>query len=145
MDRLLSGSGRSRGAETAQKMRVLSELPVIGSHVFFSHPVFSMEWFQLRVFEGDFSGWKNNLNVESFMAMSNPLLIHIDNGVLEETIKKGKCTCEYKLNNQRFIYDITMDKPRYDWYATRMGQLNGLGNELTIVTQPVFRAKNVSK
>jgi hypothetical protein len=143
IDRLLSGSGRSRGAETAQKMRELSELPVIGSHVLFSHPVFSKEWFQLRLFEGyesNAAGWENNLDVDDFMAMSHPQPILIPNSILEETVRRGQLQYEYKRN----IYEIKVDKPRYDWYATRMGEPKGFGNELTIVTQPVFRVKNVS-
>ena len=137
IDRLLSGSGRSRGAETAQRMRELSKIPVIGNSLFFGHPIFSLEWFQIRVFEEDQEkarSWKDNLNVDEFIQMSNLKLKYAPEEILEKVRRNGETTYDN--------YKITMGKPRFEWYATRMGQLNGpeYSNELTIATQPVFRA-----
>lgn len=149
MDKLLSGSGRSQGAETAKKMRELAQLPIFENLVFFNHKVFSEEWFTLRVFEeygSEESSWKNNIDIYKFIQMIKPQLIPIPDSILEQTTRNGTSIYEYKFDNKKSVYEIIMmDKPRFVWYATRMGQKNGIGEEFTIVKQPVFRAINLSK
>ncbi|WP_421794652.1 hypothetical protein [Haliscomenobacter sp.] len=138
LDRLLSTAGRTRGAETAQKMREFASIPLIGRSAFFNHPAFSLEWTQQRVFEEPTNtgySWKNALNPDLFIEMVQPKLIPVPHEVLQQVAQRG--ATDYQQ------YSFMMAPHRYIWYATRLGRLNGpkYSDELTIAQELVFRAK----
>lgn len=138
MDRLFSNTGRNMGAETAQTTRQLAELPILRNYRFFNDPVFSLDFLNQRLLEesvhhpGDRG---TRIDPASILAMNDPPLRPVPKPILNDAERAGRA----KLNG----YEIRLEpKPRYLWYATRMGRLRGPEDtgELTLARQPVFRA-----
>ena len=138
LDRLLSTSGRTMGAETSRRMRELSEKPFLRDLSFFNDTVYSLDFLNNRLLEHQQSRGNENkvlLNIDDFLRMTEPLLIPIPESILNDAEKNGSAIFGE--------YEIRLEpKPRYIWYATRMGRLTGpeKTNEMTIARQQVYRA-----
>ena len=138
MDRLFSNTGRHAGAETARKTRELAELPVLRNYKFFNDPVFSLSFLREPLLEEQVSGangLKKEIDVDEFLAMNEPPLRPVPKEILNEAERNGSAvTGEYEISIE--------PNPRFIWYATRMGKLNGPEDtgELTIARQSVYRA-----
>lgn len=143
MDRLFSNTGRHMGAETARRTRELAGLPIFRDYKFFTDPVFSLSFLRDPLLEEQVSGTNGSqikkIDVDEFLAMNEPPLRPVPKLVLDEAERSGRVLDAG--------YEIRVEpNPRFIWYATRMGKLNGPEDtgELTIARQSVYRASRVN-
>jgi hypothetical protein len=140
MDRLFSNTGRHMGAETARRTRELAELPVLRNYKFFTDQVFSLSFLRAPLLEEQGTdGSQIKIDVDEFLAMNEPPLRSVPKHILDEAERSGRAMAgEYEIRVE--------PNPRFIWYATRMGKLNGPEDtgELTIARQSVYRASRVN-
>jgi hypothetical protein len=139
MDRLFSNTGRHAGAETARSTRELAELPILRNYKFFNDEVFSLSFLRVPLLEEQVSAAKSKIDVDEFLAMNEPPLRPVPKHILDEAERSGRAVDG--------DYEIRVEpNPRFIWYATRMGKLNGPEDtgELTIARQSVYRASRMN-
>lgn len=103
------------------------------------YSMISEEWLNAFMFEDyllEQQSWKNNLDFDQFVQMLQPKFI-LAKAEITNDIKNKKTSyyAGYKIEK--------LDHPRYFWYPTRMGLLNGpeYSDELTIAREVVYRAE----
>jgi hypothetical protein len=145
LDRLLSNTGRSMGAETVQRSGKLGEQPGFRNMSFWNDRIFTPEfasvaWLDTGAVSGDRATVLTPADIDAILHSAEDRFVAVPQGTLALARQEGYARFQ--------DFTVSHEKlPRYLWYATRMGKQTAppgsIDNALTPL--PVYRAQRIAQ